>query len=418
MSARAWIRHLLCCAVITAAAGGRHVTAGDWPQILGPERNGIAAADERLADAWPADGPPVVWRRPVGSGFSGVAVVGTRVVLFHRDDDREVVEVLDAATGASVWSDGHATTFRPQVGGGDGPLCVPLVHDGAVVTFGAQGMLSVHALASGERRWARPTHREFGAPEGYFGAGSTPVVAGGRVVVNVGGSRRQAGIVAFDLGSGETAWQATDEQASYSAPVAVERDGVPHVLMVTRLACLLVDATDGTVRWTTPFGQRGPTVNAATPLVLPGGRLFLTASYGIGSVCAAFDRAGITPVWQGVEPLASQYCTPIQLDGSLYCVDGRDDLPPAALECVDAATGRLRWTEPSVGYGTLIAADGKLVVVQSDGMILLVRADPERADVLARARPLRGTVRALPALSAGRLYLRDDRELVCLDLAP
>ncbi|NBP52623.1 MAG: hypothetical protein EBU70_15845 [Actinobacteria bacterium] len=138
----------------------------------------------------------------------------------------------------------------------------------------------------------------------------------------------------------------------------------------------------------------------------------------IGSVCAAFDRAGITPVWQGVEPLASQYCTPIQLDGSLYCVDGRDDLPPAALECVDAATGRLRWTEPSVGYGTLIAADGKLVVAQADGTILLVRAASERADVLARARPLRGTVRALPALSAGRLYLRDERELVCLDLAP
>jgi outer membrane protein assembly factor BamB len=236
--------------------------------------------------------------------------------------------------------------------------------------------------------------------------------------VNIGGARRQAGIVAFDLGSGETAWQATDEQASYSAPVAVERDGAPHVLMVTRLACLLVDATDGTVRWTTPFGQRGPTVNAATPLVLPGERLFLTASYGIGSVCAAFDRAGITPVWQGVEPLASQYCTPIQLDGSLYCVDGRDDLPPAALECVDAATGRLRWTEPSVGYGTLVAADGKLVVAQADGTILLVRAAPERADVLARARPLRGTVRALPALSAGRLYLRDEHELVCLDLAP
>lgn len=416
MSARAWIRHLLCCAVITAAAGGRHVTAGDWPQILGPERNGIAAADERLADAWPADGPPVVWRRPVGSGFSGVAVVGTRVVLFHRDDDREVVEVLDAATGASVWSDGHATTFRPQVGGGDGPLCVPLVHDGAVVTFGA-----------GDAVGACPRQRRatLGTPDpsgvrrsrGILRAGSTPVVAGGRVVVNVGGSRRQAGIVAFDLGSGETAWQATDEQASYSAPVAVERDGVPHVLMVTRLACLLVDATDGTVRWTTPFGQRGPTVNAATPLVLPGGRLFLTASYGIGSVCAAFDRAGITPVWQGVEPLASQYCTPIQLDGSLYCVDGRDDLPPAALECVDAATGRLRWTEPSVGYGTLIAADGKLVVVQSDGMILLVRADPERADVLARASSAWDGPCAA-GISAGRLYLRDDRELVCLDLAP
>jgi outer membrane protein assembly factor BamB len=152
--------------------------------------------------------------------------------------------------------------------------------------------------------------------------------------------------------------------------------------------------------------------------VLPGGRLFVTASYGIGSVCAAFDRTAVKPVWEGAEPLASQYCTPVHLDGRLYCVDGRDDLPPAALECVDAATGRVLWTDPAVGYGTLVAADGKLVVVQADGTVLLVRADPARADVLARARPLRGTIRALPALAAGRLYLRDERELVCLDLAP
>lgn len=412
-------RDLLRCAVVaTALAGGGQAGAGDWPQILGPDRSGVAAADERLAERWPADGPPVVWRRPVGSGFAGVAVVGQRVVLFHRIDDREVVEALDAATGTTLWSDGHATTFRPQVGGGDGPLCVPLVHDGAVVTYGAQGVLSVHDLATGARRWSRPTHREFGAPEGYFGAGGTPVVAGGRVVVNVGGARRGAGIVAFDPATGATAWQATEEQASYSAAVAIDLDGVPHVLMVTRLACLLLDAADGAVRWTFPFGQRGPTVNAATPVVLPGGRLVVTASYGVGGVCAAFDRAGVRPVWEGVEPLASQYCTPVHLDGRLYCVNGRDDLPPATLECVDAATGRVLWTDPGVGYGTLVAADGKLVVVQADGGVLLVRADPARADVLARARPLRGTIRALPALAAGRLYLRDERELVCLDLAP
>jgi outer membrane protein assembly factor BamB len=421
MASRVRLRRLLRCVVgmvVVTALAGRRAGAGDWPQILGPERSGIAAADERLAARWPADGPPAVWRRPVGSGFAGVAVVGPRVVLFHRVDDREVVEALDAATGESLWSDGHPTTFRPQVGGGDGPLCVPLVHDGAIVTYGAQGVLSVHDLATGARRWSRPTHREFGAPEGYFGAGATPVVAGGRVVVNVGGGRRGAGIVAFDLATGATAWQATEEQASYSGAVAVDLDGASHVLMVTRLACLLVDAADGTVRWTFPFGQRGPTVNAATPLVLPGGRLFVTASYGIGSVCAAFDRTGVKPVWEGAEPLASQYCTPVHLDGRLYCVDGRDDLPPAALECVDAATGRVLWTDPAVGYGTLVAADGKLVVVQADGGLLLVRADPARADVLARARPLRGTIRALPALAAGRLYLRDERELVCLDLAP
>lgn len=407
----------LPAAVVLAAAGVGPARGGDWPQILGPQRSGIAAADERLAVGWPEGGPPAAWRRPVGSGFAGVAVVGDRVVLFHRLENSERIELLDAATGTTLWSAGHPTSFRPQVGGGDGPLCVPTVHDGAVVTFGAQGVLSVHEMATGKPRWSRSTHREFAAQEGYFGAGSTPVVAGGRVVVNVGG-RQGAGIVAFDLADGETVWQATGEQASYSAPVVVDLDGEPHVLMVTRLSCLLVAARDGTVRWTFPFGQRGPTVNGATPAVLPDGRLFVTASYGIGGVCAAFDRGAVRTLWQGVEPLASQYCTPVHLAGRLYCIDGRDDQPPAALKCADAATGRLLWADPLVAYGALIAADGRLVVVQSDGEILLVRADAERPIVEARARPLRGTVRALPALAAGRLYLRDDRELVCLEIGP
>jgi outer membrane protein assembly factor BamB len=400
----------VCLALAAAAAHG-----GDWPQILGPTRDGVAAADEKLAAAWPAAGPPVVWRRSVGSGHAGVAVVGTRAILFHRQGDREIVEALDAATGDTLWKSDHPTTFRPQVGGPDGPLCAPVVQAGTVITFGAQGVLSAHDLETGARRWSRATHREFTAAEGYFGAGSTPVVVGDRVIVNVGG-RDGAGVVGFDMGTGDTLWQRTAEAASYSAPVAREVDGEPHVLMVTRLSCLLIDPVTGDVRWQFPFGQRGPTVNAATPLVIGGDRLLVTSAYGIGCVCAAFDRAAAKPAWQGEGPLASQYCTPVLVGDHLYGLDGRDDVPPADFVCVEAATGREAWRERNFGYGTLLAADGKLVVARTDGELLLVRPDPARLEVLARCRPLTGTVRALPALAAGRLYLRDDATLICLDV--
>lgn len=398
--------------VLSAAA-----RAGDWPQILGPQRNGIAAADESLPDAWPAGGPPVVWRREVGTGHAGVAVAAGRTVLFHRIDGEEVVESLDAATGRTLWRAAHPTTFAPQVGGGNGPLCVPLVHDGRVIVFGAQGVLRCLDAATGVERWRRDTHREFGAQEGYFGAGSTPVVAAGHVIVNVGGSRQGAGVVAFALDTGEVAWKATAEPASYSAPIVTKAGGEAHVLMVTRFACLLVDPRAGAIRWQFPFGQRGPTVNAASPVAWGDGRLLVTAAYGIGSVGASFDAAGFTKLWEGVEPLATQYCTPVVIDGLAYCIDGRDDVPPAALKCLDAATGRVRWTEPGVGYGTLLAADGKLVVVQADGTLLLVRPRAERCEILGRARPLAGTVRALPALASGRLYVRDDAALACLGVA-
>jgi outer membrane protein assembly factor BamB len=393
--------------------------AGDWPQVLGPNRDGIAAADERLAEAWPADGPPVEWRRDVGAGYAGIAVASGRAVLFHRVGKSEVVEAIDAATGKTLWSDGHPTTFTPQVGGGDGPLCTPVIHDGRVIVFGAQGILGCLDLATGRRLWQRDTHREFDAPEGYFGAGSTPLVVGGNVLVNVGGSRQEAGIVAFDLGTGATAWKATAEPASYSSPVEVDIAGVPHAVVVTRYQCLLVEAATGAVKWRFPFGMRGPTVNAATPLVMAAGgaaekRLLVTAAYGIGSVNASFDGKAAQTLWEGTESLASQYCTPIATQGILLAIDGRDDVPPAELKAVDAATGRVLWVERGFGYGTLLSADGKLIAAKTDGELVLMRADAKDMHVLARARPLAGTIRALPALAAGRLYVRDDSVLTCL----
>jgi outer membrane protein assembly factor BamB len=408
--------------MLVALAIQAGAAAGDWPQILGPARNGVAAADERLADRWPEGGPPQVWQRDVGAGVAGVVVVGDRVFLFHRVGDRELLEALDAATGETVWSEGHATSFVPQVGGSDGPLSTPIVHEGRVVVFGAQGMLACVDAASGRRVWQRATHREFDANEGYFGAGATPLVVAGRVIVNVGGRKGDAGIAAFDLATGETLWTATREGASYAAPVAALVGGVEHVVMVTRLACLLLDPATGDVRWSFPFGQRGPTVNAASPVLVGDGRLLVTAAYGIGSVCGTFDAAAFAPVWQGTESLASQYATPVLVGGLLYAIDGRDDVPPADLVCLDPTTGRVQWREQRFGYGTLLAADGKLVVAKTDGELVLVRPDGARLEVLARARPFAegargGPLRALPALARGRLYLRNDRTLVALDVS-
>jgi outer membrane protein assembly factor BamB len=394
-------------------------TAGDWPQVLGPGRTGVATADERLADRWPETGPPVIWKRPVGSGYAGVAVATGRVFLFHRQGDREVTEALDAATGKTLWQADHATRFQPQVGGGDGPLCVPNVSGDRLITFGAQGVLTCLDTATGQIHWQRQTHREFDAAEGYFGAGSSPLVIGDCVVVNVGG-RSGAGVVGFELSTGKVRWQTTDEPASYAAPTVIEQGGRQQAVVITRYQCLLIDPTNGAIGWQFPFGMRGPTVNAATPLAWTAAdgtsRLLVTAAYGIGSICATFNADSATPIWQGTESLASQYCTPIMLDGHLYCIDGRDDVPPATLKCVDAATGQLRWQEPNFGYGTLLAADGKLLAVKTSGDLMLLKVSPAGFEALATDRPLPGTLRALPALAAGRLYLRDDDTLAAFDI--
>lgn len=413
---------LLTVSILLAAAFVFEASAGDWPQILGPDRNGIAAGDEVLVDEWPKEGPYTLWQRDVGGGYAGVAVADKRTVLFHRMQGNEVTEALDAATGKTLWTDAHPTKFKPEVGGGDGPLCVPVIQGGRVFTFGAEGVLTCLDSVTGRRLWQRNTHADFGAQEGYFGAGSSPIVVGKLVIVNVGSAKNEAGIVAFSVATGETVWTKTGERASYSSPVLVSIADAPHLLIITRYRVILLDPVTGAIRWQFAFGARGPTVNAANPLVLDDKHgkphLLVTASYGIGSLYGSFDKAGMTKVWAGTESLATQYCTPIARGGFLYAIDGRDDGPPGEFKCITQATGEVLWKEPNFGYGSLIFADGKIIATKVDGELVLIKPDTAGLQVLARARPFSGTIRALPALAAGKLYVRDEHTLKCLSVKP
>lgn len=411
----------------------RGVWGGDWPQILGPNRNGIAE-DEKLAPRWPRGGPPTLWERPIGSGYAGAAIVGERVYIFHRVGDEEILECLRLSDGTSLFRDASPTSFTPQVGEENGPLCVPVVHQDRVITYGAQGLLTCVNAINGTRLWQRKTHLDFKAPEGYFGAGSTPIVVGDHVIVNVGGAKTSAGIVAFSLKTGETVWQQTNEPASYSAPVRADINDIPLVMMVSRYRCQLLDPQAGTILFQFPFGQRGPTVNGACPLIL-GDRLLVTSSYGIGAVYGQFDLLGFEPIYEGERPIATQYCTPIHQDGFLYFIDGRDDVPPADLKCVELAllksksrpdgspstdgsrlTSPVRWIEHNFGYGTLLLADGKLIILKTTGELLMIQPTPESFKVISKCRPLTGVARALPALSNGKLVIRNQNTLKCLAL--
>ena len=319
-------------------------------------------------------------------------MLGERVVVFHRVGDVERVESLDAATGRSVWKADFRATYPPGVDPDTGPRCVPLIHDGAVYVYGAAGDLHGVRLADGKKLWSRPMLRDFNGDEGYFGAGSSPIVVGGRLLVNVGG-RDGAGLVALGLGDGATLWQATDERASYSAPTAVVLDGQPYAVFVTRLNVVCVDPRDGTVRFRFPFGQRGATVNAATPLVCDLG-LFVTANYGVGARLAKISRNGFELVWENDESLSSQYPTPVVRDGFLYGVHGREDVGVGQLRCVEAATGKVRWSVPDFGMAHLILADERLLILTVQGRLLLAAASPDRLETLATATVSTSVTRA------------------------
>lgn len=393
--------------------GGSALLAGDWPQILGPHRDGVAV-DESLLASLPPGSPKVVWQRDVGEGFAGVAVSHGRLILFHRQGREERAEALDAVDGSPVWQQSFPATYTGAISPDNGPRCVPLIHDDRVYLFGAAGDLHCLDFKNGKVLWSRAAAREFGAQEGYFGIGSTPIVEGDKLLVNVGG-KRGSGVVAFAVADGKTVWQATDEQASYSSPVAVTHEDVRHVIFVTRLSALSIDPTNGKVRWRFPFGARGPTVNAATPLVLDG-HVFLSASYGVGAVFAKFDKSATQVIWENVDTMSSQYATCVRQGKYLYGIDGREDGEPGRLRCIDPLTGRVQWTRENFGMASLILADGKLLIMKTDGTLVLAAADPAAYRELGRAGLLPSTTRALPALADGLLYVRDTKTLKCIDL--
>ncbi len=385
--------------------------AADWPQILGPSRNG---GTSQAVAPWAADGPRVRWRRPVGEGFAGPAVVGDRLLLFHRLANEEVIEARDTSTGETLWRTGYPTSYRDDFGFDEGPRATPTVVDGRVFTFGAQGVLQAVDLATGESLWRVDTHTDFGVRKGFFGAASAPLVHDGTILVNVGG-RDGSGIVAFDTGDGSIRWSATDDEASYSAPVMGRWGGEESALFFTREGLVVLDPASGRVRGRFPWRSRSrSSVNAASPLLV-GGRVFLSASYGAGAALLTFDGETIEPTWSSDDVLTNHYATSVHADGYLYGFHGRQEYSPA-FRAVDAATGEVMWSEERFGGGTVILAGDRLLIMREHGELVLAAATPETFRPLARAQVLAGIVRAYPALAGGGLYVRNERELVALEL--
>jgi outer membrane protein assembly factor BamB len=240
--------------------------AGDWPQFLGPTRNGVSLETVN----WP---PTILWHKDAGEGFAAPVVANGKVVFFYRQNGKEIVDCLDANTGAKIWSYDYPTNYRDDFGFDEGPRSAPAIADGAVFTFGAQGVLSAVDFASGKKRWSVNT----GAKKGWFGAASAPLIDGGNVLVNIGG------IVAYDVKTGNVVWKATNDEASYSSPTVATINGAHHAFFLTRAGLVDLDPSNGQVRFSYPFRSRSSaSVNAATPLVA-GNQVFISASYGTGA---------------------------------------------------------------------------------------------------------------------------------------
>jgi outer membrane protein assembly factor BamB len=403
--ARAWVAVIL---LIPALAIG-----SDWPQFLGPNRDGVYDGGD-IAASFPASGPPVVWEKNVGAGFSAPVVANGRLILFHRLGGKEVVEALDAATGKPIWKFEYATAYRDDFGFDEGPRAAPLVSGGQIYTFGAEGMLLCLQFAGGGKIWSLDTQREFGVNKGFFGAAGSPVIEGPRIFLNVGG-KDGAGIVALDKDTGRVLWKATNDEASYSSPIVASLGGKPHLLAFTRAGLVGADPASGEIYFQFPWRARShASVNAATPLVI-GDLVFVSASYGTGAALLRVNGRQLEKLWSGDDSLTNHYASDVYYDGQLYGYHGRQEYGQS-FRSIELRTGKVNWSEDGFGAGTVTRTGDRLLLMRENGELVMIRAAPQRFEVLSRAQILPGVVRAYPAIADGLFYVRNENTLVCVNL--
>jgi outer membrane protein assembly factor BamB len=395
--------------------------AADWPQWLGPRRDGRTA--EKVT-AW-KEAPRVLWRQPVGQGFSSPVVAGGRVFLHAcaRDRDEEEVIAFDAATGQQLWKDSYPRPpFRSVLG--NGPRATATAAGGRLYTMGINGLLSCYQADKGRRLWQVDLYKQFNAELPSFAVCCSPLVVGNRVIVSVGGKGRC--VVALHAETGEVQWQALDDPASTSSPVLFAglqrlRGAAPDVVFMTPLRLVGLDPLDGTLRWEHPMVFQ-PQGTSPTPVGVGDRIVASTQAHGAVAVRIArkVDVQTAEPAWQNRE-MKSYFSSGVAV-GDLLCLvtNALEPLPAAAITCLEAKTGRELWKKEKVGYfhaGLICTGDGKLLVLNDSGLLTLLEVDARGANELARAKVCGGTLIS-PALADGRLYVRDDKEVICLQLKP
>ena len=391
----------------TGSPGGDQARA-DWPQWRGPNRDGISP-EQGLLQAWPESGPEVVWRVPLEAGFSGVSVRRGRLYTMGAAGKVEYALCLEAASGAELWRAPVGEKFTN--GNGDGPRSTPALGGDQVFVVGAQGTLCALRAEDGTKLWERDFVKEFGTAVPGFGFSPSPLIEGDMVLSEVGGGEGKS-LAAFDRNSGKVLWTVHTDRAGYSSPIAITWGGVRQILFLTSNNLVSVAPADGRVHWTYPWPTHDG-INVATPIFIPGGMVFISASYDHGAALVEMkaENGALAAVKKWESKVMKNHFNSSVLRGDyLY---GFDD---AVLKCIEAKTGETQWAEKGLGKGSLLLAEGHLVVLSDAGKLVLVEARPERYEQKASAQVLEGTCWTVPSLADGRLYLRNQAELLCLDV--
>jgi outer membrane protein assembly factor BamB len=388
------------------------LAAADWPNWLGPNRNG-SSPETGLLTIWPATGPKVLWKVAGGDGYSTVSVAQGRAITLVQHDGAQFVLALDAAKGTKLWETKIAAGYKNPYG--DGPRATPSIEGKLVYVQSVSGPLVCLEVEKGEIVWSVDLLKEFGAKNLQWGLSASPFVDGDLVYALP--SAKGAGVAAFNKTTGKLAWKTADDQAGYATPIAVTVAGQKQIIFFTAVGLLAVTADQGKELWRVPWKTEFD-CNICTPLLIGNDQLFVTSGEEVG--CTLFKLSAAAPevIWESKgkkSVMRSYWANSVIQDGYLYGLSGEFD-KRIDLNCVEVKTGKLMWSQQGFGKGTLTLADGHLFITTKKGDLVLVQATPKQYEEKARVALL-GENRTSPTISDKRLYLRDRANIYCLDIA-
>ena len=389
----------------------------DWPQWRGPDRNGISHETGILKE-WSDGGPQVLWRVPLGEGFSGISVARGRVYTMFSEGDDEFVICLDASNGEEIWRFRSDSTYYESEGG-NGPRATPTIDGEFLFTVSAQGKFYALSCATGEEVWSYDLIRDFNSYMPRWGFSSSPLVEGNMLLVEVGGNNGKF-IVAFNKTNGDVLWSSHMDKLGYASPIAVTIGGVRQLIVFAGLRLLAVSTDNGELLWTYPWRTGRFDVHAATPIFIAPDKIYISSAYGKGSAVVQVKvmespesgtriKMAVEEIWKS-ERIQNRLATSVLHGNHLY------GFHKTILKCIDADTGTEKWKARGFGEGTLILAEDHLIILGDRGKLGLVEATPAAFNEVASAEVLSGLCWTVPTIANGRLYARNEKEMVCLDM--
>jgi outer membrane protein assembly factor BamB len=407
-------------AFLSALAFAVPALSSDWHQWGGPSRN-FHAEVRALPASWPEGGPRVLWRRPLGEGYSSIVVEGDSLYTMYRVDDDEIVVALSATTGKTLWEHRYPAPLLEHMDygmwlrqGGAGPFSTPLILGDSLYSVGVSGKFHRLDRETGRVIWLQNLDEKFNM-SGYRGYAPSPLVYGDRILLPVGG--RGQGVVAFDRTSGDVVWKSQDFLLAPASPILIQVDGEDQLVVFSREEVVALDPRDGRFLWSHPH-ETSYGLNISTPLWGEGNLLFLSSAYNGGSRVIRLTRKDgkTTPeeLWFS-NRMRLHFGNAMRVGNLVFGTSG--DFGPAFFSAVDVETGEELWRDREFGRSQMVYADGKLVVVDEDGDLALATVSPEGLRVHAKTELLTSNAWTPPTLVGTRLYVRDRKDVVAVDLA-